>query len=437
MSDIIYTPPASSGGGTTINPTNTYIPVRTNATTFADSVLQCVPNTFVSSVRSGIGLGFAVSFTATTSETYIGDFNNLIDSKFIRVQNDTTTSRIYSSNAGFYLDFNSKTYSFGDYNGTNNNNKLIISDSSNYIASFTNNAERMRIISNGNVGIATTTPQGLWSGDNKTLNILSPANNSSELVLQRTAGLVDTASFSNFLSGTSDEFGIYTSASLNYVIYTTNSERMRITTAGNVGIGTTAPSEKFAVNGNIALPKTGNTFIYNDQSGTDSVTIGGAQYFSIKTFNGANYVEALRVTASQNVGIGTTSPSRNLEVVDTTEVSIRVRETGGNFIELYQQATDSYIFSSSNLFTYTNSLPRMVVASNGLIGIGTTSPVASAQLQVVSPNFDTGFLCPQIDDASIRAIPSPAEGLMVYNTDIAHVCFYQGGAWVKISHSPM
>jgi small nuclear ribonucleoprotein (snRNP)-like protein len=137
MSDIIYTPPAS-GGGTTINPTNNFIPVRSNATTFVDSILQCVPNSFVQSVRSGVGLGISTSFTLTTAETYIGDFNNLIDSKFIKVQNDTVTSRIYSSNSGFYLDFNSITYRFGDYNFVNNGIYLNVDDQNKQV-SFTNN----------------------------------------------------------------------------------------------------------------------------------------------------------------------------------------------------------------------------------------------------------------------------------------------------------
>jgi len=137
MSDIIYTPPVASGG-TTINPTNTYIPVRTNATTFADSVLQSVPNTFVQSTRSGIGLGISTSFTSTTAETFIGDFNNLIDSKFIKVQNDAVTSRIYTSNSGFYLDYNVRQYRFGEYNNIFNGVYLNIDDINRQV-SFTDN----------------------------------------------------------------------------------------------------------------------------------------------------------------------------------------------------------------------------------------------------------------------------------------------------------
>jgi hypothetical protein len=39
--------------------------------------------------------------------------------------------------------------------------------------------------------------------------------------------------------------------------------------------------------------------------------------------------------------------------------------------------------------------------------------------------------------AQINAIATPAEGLQVYNTTINHMCFYMGGAWQKINHSPM
>jgi hypothetical protein len=50
------------------------------------------------------------------------------------------------------------------------------------------------------------------------------------------------ASISRFLSGTSSEFGVYTADALNYTIYTSGNERMRITSGGNVGIGVTPPA---------------------------------------------------------------------------------------------------------------------------------------------------------------------------------------------------
>jgi hypothetical protein len=48
-----------------------------------------------------------------------------------------------------------------------------------------------------------------------------------------------------------------------------------------------------------------------------------------------------------------------------------------------------------------------------------------------------GFLPPTMTTTEVNAIASPAEGLVVFNTTISHLCVYQGGAWVKINHSPM
>ncbi|BDB52201.1 hypothetical protein [Flavobacterium ammonificans] len=48
-------------------------------------------------------------------------------------------------------------------------------------------------------------------------------------------------------------------------------------------------------------------------------------------------------------------------------------------------------------------------------GIGTTSPNASARLEVAST--DKGFLLPRMTAAQRGLIPSPANGLMVYQTD--------------------
>jgi hypothetical protein len=61
--------------------------------------------------------------------------------------------------------------------------------------------------------------------------------------------------------------------------------------------------------------------------------------------------------------------------------------------------------------------------------------VASAILQADSTT--KGFLPPRMTDTQVRAIATPADGLVVYNTTIAHLCVRQGGAWVRISHSPM
>ena len=61
--------------------------------------------------------------------------------------------------------------------------------------------------------------------------------------------------------------------------------------------------------------------------------------------------------------------------------------------------------------------------------------LVSAAIQIDSTT--QGFLPPRMTTTQINAIATPAEGLVVYNTTISHLCVYQAGAWVKLSHSPM
>jgi hypothetical protein len=67
-------------------------------------------------------------------------------------------------------------------------------------------------------------------------------------------------------------------------------------------------------------------------------------------------------------------------------------------------------------------------------GIGTTTPHASAKLDITS--VDKGFLPPRMTSSQRDAIPSPAAGLMVYQTDgTSGLYYYNGSAWIYIINS--
>ncbi|MCD4735751.1 MAG: fibrobacter succinogenes major paralogous domain-containing protein, partial [Bacteroidales bacterium] len=76
---------------------------------------------------------------------------------------------------------------------------------------------------------------------------------------------------------------------------------------------------------------------------------------------------------------------------------------------------------------------KMRITSEGSVGIGTQSPHASAELEVASN--DKGLLMPRMTRAEIEAIASPADGLTVYNTNDKHFYFFDGGAniWKEIA----
>ena len=88
-------------------------------------------------------------------------------------------------------------------------------------------------------------------------------------------------------------------------------------------------------------------------------------------------------------------------------------------------------FTKSDILTVQGG----ATAAAGNVGIGTTTPVASAKLELSSTTM--GFLPPRMTTTQINAIASPAEGLVVYNTTLNVLCFYDGTGWKKCSHTTM
>lgn len=71
-------------------------------------------------------------------------------------------------------------------------------------------------------------------------------------------------------------------------------------------------------------------------------------------------------------------------------------------------------------------------SSSTKVGIGTTSPSSSAALEIASS--DKGLLLPRMTVAQRNAIASPANGLLVYQTDgTAGLYAYNGVAWTAVT----
>ncbi len=156
-----------------------------------------------------------------------------------------------------------------------------------------------------------------------------------------------------------------------------NAERMRIDASGNVGIGTSSPDSKLHVSStdSVSITQThtdGNTVSFK-QSGT-----GG----DVEWRNGNG--EALILTGSQtrmlidssgNVGIGTTSPDQKLDI---NNGSLRLETTGSQYVFASDtgavKAGHRYHAGNNFVATYTASTERMRIDSSGKVGINTTSP---------------------------------------------------------------
>lgn len=188
--------------------------------------------------------------------------------------------------------------------------------------------ESMRITSGGNVGIGTTSPAVL-------LDLYKTSFPVAQISSGTITGNMGIDTSNNFMS-----FGTSTNHDVSFA--TNNTPRMRITSGGNVGIGTTSPGEKLSVSGNdqsgllslLALenfistnPANGNGVAIDfrlNNSGNPSYVCGKIGLVNTfyrsntdMTFSVANsdtLSERMRITSSGNVGIGTTSPNALLDV---------------------------------------------------------------------------------------------------------------------------
>ena len=192
--------------------------------------------------------------------------------------------------------------------------------------------EVMRLQNGGNVGIGTTSPgyklhvlgaDGFGAGTAAAAIATSTTGNSAT-TLELLTGSGSAFDISLFAAGASPANAVYFNNrnSAPMVFLTGNSERMRIDSSGNVGIGTSSPGEKLVVVGNIVAGNTGTTtdgYIDIDggstgkvrisRTGTGATASGMVFYTQFSTLQ-----ERMRILPTGEVGIGTSSPAYQLQL---------------------------------------------------------------------------------------------------------------------------
>ena len=155
-------------------------------------------------------------------------------------------------------------------------------------------------VNGGNVGIGTVSPGAK-------LDIVGAGNSP---VIRLTSDLAtDVTAFLQSVDNLEARFG--TNSTHPLAIYTGSTERMRIDTGGNVGIGTTSPQAPLHVAG----PDVGAFIYLSSNNGYGKIVLGGSGGSAnlINTTGGWQWNTQLNIM-NGNVGIGTTAPGNKLQV---------------------------------------------------------------------------------------------------------------------------
>ena len=148
---------------------------------------------------------------------------------------------------------------------------------------------------------------------------------------------------------------------------------LTILSNGNVGIGTSSPSNKLDIKGTVGFEATNSTNSWLAYTYTDNT-------FRLN-YNGVGADEVV-IDSSGNVGIGTTNPSQILEAQtsSTTYVTATTTGTGTSAGHRSTAGTNDWVWFATQgqpnyrLYDYASSAVRLTVTNSGNVGIGTSSP---------------------------------------------------------------
>jgi hypothetical protein len=249
---------------------------------------------------------------------------------------------------------------------------------------------------NNRVGIGTSSPDSVlhaFGSANTVLTLENTGRTYQRIEFQGTSSTITSrieASTSNGnLTIQADPSNVKTNSNVKFEV--DGSEHMRITSTGNVGIGTSSPASLLTIgtdgvaNSGIVLSQRPTLFSENitfrcDNPIVDAKILGNSNG-SLAFRGGGQTVDNLVITTTGFVGIGTTSPATELDVNGTLSVDA-IRNSGiastastPTYTWGGQQAlTGMYLPASNTIAFSTNATERMRINSSGYVGIGESNP---------------------------------------------------------------
>jgi len=325
---------------------------------------------------------------------------------FLDINNSNPKIYLTNSVSRAFLSGISGSLDFGNDAGTNS-----------VIRFMPNGSESIRIANNGSMGIGTTNPISLLDVrgtiNAAALNIVNSGAiaNGGYTVILPTNDSTHTGFIEFKLSNTNRQGYIGYATTTQFDLYAENGSalafgvnggyRMYINTNGNVGIGTTNPitTRKVSILGTggttnmVAHYNSGNPVPYV-AAGYDETNDG----YAVMTNQGSTDVNTtpLFIKRTTNyIGMGTTSPSCPLDIMNSAGILARFKNTGSDYARIVLDGSSGtggdIIYKSNGVSQYgiaviggnmqfllndlTTTVP-MTLTSGGLVGIGTTTPDA-------------------------------------------------------------
>ena len=268
-----------------------------------------------------------------------------------------------------------------NYAGTGDANSLQIS---NWYSTYPTRIPLVTFQRGGNVGIGTTSPsakleiQGALGGAKGQIYINSTGNNDhAYLSLDAPAGRESAV---NFYKAGIQKWTLYSPVSSNDLRLYDTTDRLTFQAGGNVGIGTTSPSEKLNVNGSLRVDNsTGSAVLYVNAS-NGNVGIGTASPAATLDVNGNVKLDGSAVANSSNEIYF----ADNGQIRSTDDNHRIVFNRSGNQLDLREYG-DIYLSAGATAGVGTG---KLVVKSTGFVGINKTNP--AALLDVNGPIYQRG-----------------------------------------------